>query len=57
MVTAKDEKTLPLCRNAFGAGYQPKDAIRDLEEAIEKGRRPLDPRNVETKATRDMRKW
>lgn len=46
-----------LCRNSIGADYQPRDAIKDLEDAIQRGSRPLDPRNWETRFTRSLRRW
>lgn len=45
------------CHNDFDNNYQPHDALSDLEEAISRGQRPLDPRNWDSQATRGMPRW
>lgn len=52
-----NRKKKTFCHNMPDASYTCKDALADLDEAIRKGSRPLDPRNVESQQVRDLPNW
>ena len=55
--TQRSPKCKARCHNALGQGYSAKQAIADLDEALKRAARPLDPRNRDSKQTRSLGRW